>query len=102
MNNESKMAEVVIAIHPIAPSSSPHMRERFAPSICAEVPIASPFAALLCIPSNFKSFGPNITEKIPENNTKKTVKAVVPPKPSDTVKATGSVTERGIRDAMVS
>lgn len=92
-------AEVVMATFPIAPSSSPHTSERLAPSICAEVPMAKPFADLLLIPKCFIKFGPIITEIKAEIITKMMVVEANPPRSVAIVKAIGSVTDFGIKEA---
>jgi hypothetical protein len=90
-NNVNSKAEEVIATLPMAPSSSPHSKERLAPSICADVPMAKPLAALLLMPSFFNNFGPIIRETRPEKITKKTVVEVGPPRSLETVKAIGKL-----------
>lgn len=92
-------ADIVIATLPIAPSSSPHRRERLAPSIWAEVPIASPFADLLFIPNSFNKIGPMIKEIRADIITNKTVADVIPPRSLDIVNAIGRVADLGIKDA---
>jgi len=95
----SSMADVVIATLPIAPSSSPQASEAFAPIICAEVPIAKPFADLLLIPKVVNNLGPIHTENNADITTKRIVIELTPPRLSEIVNAIGRVTDRGIKEA---
>jgi len=93
-------AEAIIPTFPIAPSSSPQCKERLAPSICADSPIAKPLAPLLFIPKRLNKFGPIVSDIRLEIITKHTVTDEIPPRSFDIVMAIGRVTDLGTNDAI--
>lgn len=100
--SEIKTADIVIPILPIAPASSPHSNDLCTPRACAHVPIVKPFANLLLMLSFSKKPGPKMREKSAEAKTNNTVKEGIPPSDFETDKATGNVTDFGMRDATTS